>query len=206
MSQVKPSNYFEVQGWMLTDLNLRGTDLMIYAIIYGFSQYEGQSFTASLQYLMDWTNSSRRTVIYALNSLLERGLIRKKESVFNGVKFCEYRAVAPEMQILHGGGAKTAPNNKDNTTEREIHNSKELCTKRFTPPTVDEVSEYVREKGYKVDPERFIDYYTATGWMYGKTKMKDWKAAVRNWNRNQKNSGQSTDHVFELIDKLGLGE
>ena len=54
--------------------------------------------------------------------------------------------------------------------------------KRFTPPTVDEVQEYVTEKGYDVDPERFVNYYTAIGWkVSGKSPMKDWKAAVRNW-------------------------
>ena len=56
----------------------------------------------------------------------------------------------------------------------------------FSPPTQQEVADYVREKGYgNVDVERFIDYYTANGWMVGKNKMKDWKAAVRNWARSE---------------------
>ena len=52
---------------------------------------------------------------------------------------------------------------------------------RFTPPTVQEVKAYCNEKGYPVDPERFVDYYTSNGWMVGRNKMKDWKAAVRTW-------------------------
>ena len=52
---------------------------------------------------------------------------------------------------------------------------------RFTPPTVDEVRAYCTEKGYPVDAERFVDYYTSNGWMVGKNKMKDWRAAVRTW-------------------------
>lgn len=56
----------------------------------------------------------------------------------------------------------------------------------FSPPTQQEVADYIREKGYSnVDVERFIDHYTANGWMVGKNKMKDWKAAVRNWERSE---------------------
>ena len=62
--------------------------------------------------------------------------------------------------------------------------------KRFTPPTVDEVREYCFERGNSVDPQRFVDYYTSNGWMVGKNKMKDWKAAVRNWEQKDKPQGR----------------
>ena len=67
--------------------------------------------------------------------------------------------------------------------EKSIDNGAE---NRFTQPTAEEVRAYCLEKGYKVDPERFVDFYTSKGWLVGKTKMKDWKAAVRNWSRNDK--------------------
>lgn len=55
---------------------------------------------------------------------------------------------------------------------------------RFSPPTRQDVAEYCAEKEFKdLDVERFIDYYTSNGWMVGKSKMKDWKATVRNWAR-----------------------
>lgn len=57
---------------------------------------------------------------------------------------------------------------------------------RFLPPTVEEVAEYVKQRGSRVDPQGFVDFYTAKGWMVGKTPMKDWKAACRNaenWER-----------------------
>lgn len=57
-------------------------------------------------------------------------------------------------------------------------------SKRFVPPSVDEVRDYCLERGNSVDPQRFVDYYSSNGWMVGKTKMKDWKAAVRTWERN----------------------
>ena len=56
--------------------------------------------------------------------------------------------------------------------------------KRFAPPSLAEVQEYCRERKNTVSPERFIDYYTANGWKVGKNSMKDWKAAVRSWERN----------------------
>lgn len=56
--------------------------------------------------------------------------------------------------------------------------------KRFTPPTLEEVKEYCSERGNNVDAERFIDYYTSNGWQVGRNKMKDWKAAVRTWERS----------------------
>ena len=56
--------------------------------------------------------------------------------------------------------------------------------KRFTPPTLEEVQDYCTERNNNVDANRFIDYYTSNGWLVGKNKMKDWKAAVRTWERN----------------------
>lgn len=56
--------------------------------------------------------------------------------------------------------------------------------KRFVPPTLEEVKAYCAERKNNVDAERFIDYYTSNGWLVGKNKMKDWKAAVRSWERN----------------------
>lgn len=61
--------------------------------------------------------------------------------------------------------------------------------KRFTPPTLEEVRAYCAERHNTVDPQRFIDYYTANGWVQGKGKpVKDWKACVRTWERPQKGS------------------
>ena len=64
--------------------------------------------------------------------------------------------------------------------------SKEKETpRRFTPPTLEEVTAYCRERNNNIDPQHFIDYYSSNGWMVGrKNKMADWKAAIRNWERN----------------------
>ena len=63
-------------------------------------------------------------------------------------------------------------------------------SKRFVPPTVDQVREYCEERGNSVNPQRFVDYYSSNGWMVGKNKMKDWKAAVRTWEQKDKSYGK----------------
>lgn len=55
---------------------------------------------------------------------------------------------------------------------------------RFIPPTLEEVKEYCKERNNNVNPERFIDFYESKGWLVGKSKMKDWKASVRTWERD----------------------
>ncbi len=57
-------------------------------------------------------------------------------------------------------------------------------TKRFTRPTIDEIKQYCSERNNTVDPQKFLDYYESNGWKVGKNSMKDWKAAVRTWERN----------------------
>ena len=58
--------------------------------------------------------------------------------------------------------------------------------KRFTPPTLDEVKAYCQERKNQIDPETFVDFYESKGWMVGKDKMKDWKAAIRTWEKRSK--------------------
>ena len=58
------------------------------------------------------------------------------------------------------------------------------------PPTIEEVRAYCLKRENRVNPEQFIDYYESKGWFIGKSKMKDWKAAVRTWER--RNHGQSS--------------
>lgn len=63
---------------------------------------------------------------------------------------------------------------------------------RFVPPSVDDVRAYCLERKNSVDPEGFVDFYESKGWIVGKTKMKDWKAAVRNWERSERPKERAT--------------
>lgn len=66
--------------------------------------------------------------------------------------------------------------------------------KRFVPPSVDEVKAYCLERGNGIDPDAFIDYYRANGWHVGRGTMKDWRAAVRTWERRSKNGSATSDN------------
>lgn len=69
--------------------------------------------------------------------------------------------------------------------------------KRFKPPTLDDVKAYCRERNNGVNAEKFIDHYTSNGWKVGRNSMKDWKAAVRTWERNGFHGQQTTSKIDE---------
>ena len=71
--------------------------------------------------------------------------------------------------------------------------------KRFAKPTVEDVSDYCKERGNSVDSLKFFDYYSSNGWKVGKNPMKDWKAAVRNWEKNS-TTGQGKSKVEQSLD------
>lgn len=75
----------------------------------------------------------------------------------------------------------------------EKHADKPRRAARFTPPSLEEVQRYCTERRNNVDPQRFVDYYTANGWKVGRNQMKDWKAAVRTWEGGNR-GGRNNDH------------
>ena len=79
--------------------------------------------------------------------------------------------------------------------DQEEEKEKRGKSKRFTPPTIDEITTYCKERNNDVDPERFHDFYQSKNWMIGKNKMKDWKAAVRTWERGNKHK-QHPEHNY----------
>ena len=173
MNEVTDKNYIVIQSFMVSELGLKGNELLIYAIIFGFSQTTGQAFHGSLTYLESWTNSTRPTVISSLKSLVEKGLIEKEEQTINGVKYCSYRAKnstdgeeTPQgvvknfnegsKKTLQGvvknfneGSKKTLPNNilyniVDNIVDNNIvENAENHDTK-----TITEIVDYLNEKAH----------------------------------------------------------
>ena len=69
--------------------------------------------------------------------------------------------------------------------------------KRFYPPTIDEGTQYCEERKNNIDPMAFIDFYSSKGWMIGKNRMKDWKAAVRTWERKRKEESKTESSVYD---------
>lgn len=128
-SKLKDENYYQIQGWMINRLGLKGITLSVYAIIYGFSQDGENEYTGSLQYLCDFTGgTSKPTIIKALKELVEKKYIFRREEYINGVQFNKYKVNLPLLKNFNGGskeiltgtvkefngGSKeTLPNNKE---------------------------------------------------------------------------------------------
>lgn len=139
-------------------------------------------------------------VVMAMFSMVKEGMDNNRDHYD---KVCQRRAEAgkkgadkrwkdgkshDENSKCHFANGKTCKSESVTLTESESvippsEESKSRTRKRFHPPTVEEVEAYCFERNNKVDAERFVDYYTANGWKVGKNPMKDWKAAVRNWER-----------------------
>lgn len=94
--QVQETSYYCVQSWMVNKLKLTGNNLVIYAIIHGFSMEENSWFSGSVQYLCAWTNSTKQGVYKNLKYLCENGFLLKKSETINGVIFNSYKTAIPE--------------------------------------------------------------------------------------------------------------
>lgn len=98
--------------------------------------------------------------------------------------------IKPQQTITNDNKTEQTTSNLPKEKEKEKENKKDVMEpqRRFTPPTVEDVRAYCTERGNNVDPERFVDFYTAKGWRVGNQAMKDWKAAVRTWERGGNNA------------------
>ena len=147
------------------------------------------SFITSIDKLEKKWGWSNRKVINFLKLLESDGMIKKKSTTkCTAITIENYTYYQDdgrtEAPLKHHESTAEAPPKHTNNNDNNDNNSNN--NKRFTPPTVEEVAAYCQERGNSISPEAFIDYYSSKGWMIGKNKMKDWKAAVRNWERRQK--------------------
>lgn len=95
-----------------------------------------------------------------------------------------------QMQQMQANAANADKSSKDKDKDEDEDEDEDkkgngAREARFTPPSIEEVATYCRERGNGVDASRFVDFYSSKGWMVGKSRMKDWKAAVRNWERSR---------------------
>lgn len=105
----------------------------------------------------------------------------------NRVRRCRERKKQMALQNVMVDVTK-CNESKNKIKEKELQlEDNSICAsqKRFTKPSLDEVSAYCAERGNKVDAEKWYDYYESNGWRVGKNAMKDWKAAVRTWEKRE---------------------
>ena len=99
MSRIKDENFYTVLGWMLNVLELKGNELIIFAIIYSFSQDGESEFTGSIKYLQDFANiKSHNTVLAALNTLVDKNLIIKRDYEKDNVHRVAYKGNYAQIQ------------------------------------------------------------------------------------------------------------
>ena len=200
--KMKDESFVTLAGWMVSKLQLKGRELLIYAVIYGFSQ-DGQSwFTGSVRYLAEWAGCSKRTVYTTLQSLLEKGLIRKRVKDVNGVRFCDYQAVKPDAGVVkkfHGGGEKTAPGvvkkfhgggekTSDHNIEHSIDNISIEQTDRKSQAATKAPEKGNTSGGLSGDTGlgKLVDFYQANFGLIGGYLLDDLRQTYEEWSDRSK--------------------
>jgi len=138
-----------------------------------------------------------------LKELEEAGYFRR-EQLYDKGKFAGYEYIISETPVMKNSdftfsenpisGNTISENPTQLNTKESITNeskTKVIDIRHMIPPTIEMVEEYINEHGYKVNAHSFMDFYESKGWLVGKTKMRDWQAAVRTWSRNEYGTGKS---------------
>ncbi len=142
-----------------------------------------------------WSRGKVSRFILALEN--DGQIVQHKSNVTTIISICNYNQYQTDGTTDNTASNTTdeqqtvqqtsANNNNNNSNNENTDNKGKGKSKRFVPPTLDEVKNYCLERRNDVDPEKFINHYTANGWKVGgKAPMKDWQAAVRNWEKSEK--------------------
>ena len=190
-----------------------GKEADVFAVINGFSQ-EGQGcYFGSLAQLSQFCGiKSKTTTQKILKSLVAKGAVVKEEESRNGVRFCTYRVnnFWHSMPKIDMGGISEI----DNNNKRDININNTLSNKgggHFQKPTLEDIRAYCMGRGNNVDAEQFYNFYESNGWMVGKNHMKDWRAAVRTWEKREKEIPQRKresrresvfEHNLKAVDEM----
>ena len=164
-----------------------------------FGRFDGRTAVIKNRLFPLKENLTLKNVETAINKLARAGLVTPYTSGGKPFLFLpswnEHQAIRakrskyPEPEIICNqvqADESKCPRNPIQSESNPNPNTRGAST-RFTPPTVDEVRAYCRERENSIDPQHFVDYYEANGWVQGKGKpIKDWKATVRTWEGRDK--------------------
>ena len=189
---------------------------------------KGQIIT-SIRKLTERWGCTRRKANNIITMFAEDGMIDIKRdkggTLLTIVNYSIYQDVRDTDSTTESTTQDTTQGTTQSTQHKNIKNYKEYKNNRegksraFTAPSIEEISIYCRERSNGVDPQTFYDFYESKGWFVGKNKMKDWKAAVRTWEKREKEKPQPknaalnyeqrkyTDDDIAAIErkKLGIG-
>lgn len=189
--------YIVILPWMREDLDLKGNELLVYALIHGFSQEAQGCFFGSLDYISKACGCSRPTAIETLKKLRERGLVYKRELIENNVKLCQYTAIT-------GGSKETLPPVKNlNRGSKEIlpEGSKETLLNIKTTIDNKKIAKGMPTLSLPFSSQKFIDTWNAL------CEEKEWKKKTRNALQLALNKlgRYHEDFAIELIEKTIAG-
>lgn len=163
---------------------------------HGIEVKRGSLITSKVK-MAEMLRMNRRTIDHWLKVFAEEGQITYQcTSNYTAITIENY----DKYQCLDTDTAQvTAQPTTQPSAQPTAHNRTRITTitnnntnscGRMKKPTIEEVRSYIEEKGYNVDPERFYDFYESNGWKVGKNPMKDWKACVRTWQKNNNGKPQ----------------
>lgn len=190
-------DFILVRRFMSTELGIQSkNEMLLYALIYSYSD-GGSAFYGSTEYLAKRLGSSKSRIIKVLNEMVAKGLIIKKTAGRFNFYVTNYNYVCnteePTVSVQHPTRCQIDTESSVVPTPNNINNNinDTISVKRFVKPNVEEIEHYCKERNNSVDAQQFFDYYESKGWKIGKSPMKDWKAAVRTWERNNFNNNKS---------------
>lgn len=174
------NNYICLQGFMLADENLKGNDLILYALIYGFVQDGETEYYASLNYMSEALHLTKRGVQKILQRLVDMGYLEAEEKEIWGAKRTRYRAIVKDMYAsswgvnkVRGGGEKSSPSGEKSSPNNNIYiynnnnNKYSAKTKSEREQAFAEKCKPYREKYGDAMVDKFIYY-----WTEGENKMR----------------------------------
>ena len=147
----------------------------------------GRLFTAMLEYAETGEEPALRGNERFLWGTAKKNIDNQRDSYEKRCEINRQNITNRYESLRNVTNAYESKQDKDKEKEKE-KNKKTI--KRFTPPTVEEVRSYCNERGNNVDPQTFVDFYEAKGWMVGSNHMKDWRACVRTWEKNRVDRGR----------------
>lgn len=112
MKEINERNFITILPWMVTELGLKGNELIVFAIIHGISQDNASCFYGSVSFLQAWTLLSYPAVHTILKNLVAKGLLEKQSEDHNGVILCRYKTLYP-IKKLNTPSKESLDNNKD---------------------------------------------------------------------------------------------
>lgn len=164
---MREDQYVVIQAFMLSDLHLKGNELIVYATIYGFTQDGSHWFYGTRGYLAEWCGAKRETVDRCLKSLIDKGYVERREVEEHGRMFVQYRATKNTMGTQK---SSTPPKKTSTPTPKNGHINKieeqpkrQEDKERKRPETFDSIIEqFTEDQRLREALGEFVRYRTAS--------------------------------------------